>query len=71
MTSSTTKRTAKISKKTGYPQYDRNSGIFHGETSGSKFMPYTPARKLNGMNIVAIMVNTFITSFIRLLTLDR
>jgi hypothetical protein len=29
-------------------------------------MPYTPARNVIGMKIVAIMVRTFMTSFIRI-----
>jgi hypothetical protein len=36
-----------------------------------KFIPYMPAIKVSGMNIVAIMVSTFITEFILLLVLDK
>ena len=36
-----------------------------------KFIPYRPAKKVRGMNKVAMMVSTFMTSFMRLLTLER
>ena len=34
-------------------------------------MPYRPAIKPSGMKIVAMIVSTFMTSFMRLLTIDR
>lgn len=52
-------------QSTGYPHFHESSGIY------SKFIPYTPARKVKGINIVAMIVSTFITSFILLLMLDR
>ena len=42
--------------------------MFQGDTSVSKFMPYTPAMKLSGMKIVAMIVSVFMISFMRLLT---
>ncbi len=47
-----------------YPPPHVNSGIY------SKFMPYMPAIKVRGMNIVAIS-STFMPSFILLLMLER
>jgi hypothetical protein len=38
-----------------------SSGMFHGELSEWKFMPYTPTMNVRGMNMVEMMVNTFIT----------
>src|SRR5688572_31167932 len=35
------------------------------------FRSYTPAMKVSGMKMVAVMVNIFITSFMRLLRLER
>ena len=34
-------------------------------------MPYSPAMNVSGMNRVEMTVSTFITSFMRLLTLER
>ena len=45
--------------------------MLYGDTSGLKFMPYSPAMNPSGMKIVAITVNTFITSFIRIPAVDR
>ena len=54
-----------------YPYFIDSSGKLYGLADVSKFMPYTPARKPKGINIVAMMVKTFMTSFILLLILDR
>ena len=47
-----------------------SSGMLYGLVSGLKFIPYMPAINVRGIKIVAIMVSTFITSFIRLLAYD-
>ena len=57
-------------RENGYPNAQFSSGILKGETVGLKFIPYIPAIKVNGMNMDAKMVSTFMTSFILLLTLD-
>jgi len=36
-----------------------------------KFMPYTPTMNVNGMKIVAMIVSTFMISFMRVDTLER
>ena len=39
--------------------------MFHGEESGSKFMPQTPTRKVSGMKITETMVREPMTSLVR------
>ena len=48
-----------------YPYRHSSSGMC------LKFIPYTPAMKVSGMKIREMTVRTFITSFSRLLTLER
>ncbi len=49
----------------GYPHRHSSSGIYR------KFMPLTPAIKVRGMKIVAMIVNTFMMELVLLLTLER
>jgi hypothetical protein len=51
-------------RRMGYPYGEFSSGIFQGLTSGLKFIPYNPAKKESGINMVEIIVSVFITSFI-------
>lgn len=60
-----------ISHTERYPNGQLSSGMFQGPALRSKFMPYTPTMNVSGMNIVAITVSNRMTSFMRLLTLDR
>ena len=39
--------------------------MFHGEASGSKFMPQTPTRKVSGMKITETMVRKLMMSLVR------
>ena len=45
--------------------------MFHGDASGSKFMPHMPARKVSGMKIVETMVRRLTTSLVRACCSDR
>ena len=42
-----------------------------GKCGSATFIPYIPVSTVIGMKMVATTVNTFITSFSRLLTFDR
>jgi hypothetical protein len=48
-----------------YPYRHSSSGMY------LKFIPYKPTIKVSGIKINEIAVRTFITSFSRLLTLER
>lgn len=39
--------------------------MFHGELSGSKFIPQTPTMNVSGMKIAETIVRTLITSLVR------